>query len=90
MAPIFLLLSVLTLAAGVDLMGLPGTAAVNFIISGGKGTQEIVFSKNYGYSFPILARQYPTVKKWMEARMGLKDSDALYHDNGSYQQALGN
>src|SRR5580658_6629792 len=43
MAPIFLICGALCLGAGADLAGLPGTAAVNWVLSGGRGTEEIVF-----------------------------------------------
>jgi hypothetical protein len=81
MAPIFLILAVLSFGAGADLAGLPGTAAVNYVLSGGKGTEEVVFHKESGYQFPILGRAKPVLEKVFGQKFKVDEKDKYYQDN---------
>ncbi len=57
MAPAFLLASLICLATGADRIGLPGTAAVNWVLTLGKGgPAAIEYSAESGYHFPIVGR----------------------------------
>jgi hypothetical protein len=59
--PAFLLLSTACLATGADQLGLPGSAAINYVLTfGGRAKSDtITYSKESGYRFPI----FNTVKK---------------------------
>ncbi len=58
LGPIFFLCSLLCLASGADLVGLPGTQTVNFIMTFGREDvpPAITFSKGEGFKFPIVKR----------------------------------
>jgi hypothetical protein len=57
-APIFLIFSILFLTAGSDLMGLPGTETLNYLLNGGNPLAPIAvtYDKRYTFQFPILVR----------------------------------
>jgi len=88
MGPVFMIASILCLAAGADLAGLPGTLTVNWILSGGKNSQEITFNRHDGFRFPIIARVGPQLQKLFASNIGLGEKDVLYKNNGSLNDAL--
>lgn len=57
-APLFFLCSLLLLASGADLVGLPGTQSVNYLMTFGREDvpPAITFSKGVGFKFPIAKR----------------------------------
>ncbi len=65
--PIFLVVSVLLLTAGFDLVGLPGSDTLNFIMNGGNPTapRAVVYDKRYTFKFPILERSMKKVGRKM-------------------------
>jgi hypothetical protein len=89
MAPIFLVLSILCLAAGADYTGLPGVATLNVAMNGFKWgrADSIVFNRRSGYQFPIVPRSAKTLAKIFGAKVGEKEEDKYSHDQGSYNQA---
>jgi len=89
MGPVFMITAILCLGAGADLAGLPGTATANWVLSGGKNTQQITFDRHTGFGFPIIARVGPQLKKMFGTQMGLKEKDQMYKDNGSLNDAMG-
>lgn len=58
MGPIFLILSVLFLAAGCDFMGLPGTETLNFVMNGGNrlAPTAVAYDKRFTFQFPVIVR----------------------------------
>ena len=58
MAPLFLILSIVFLTAGFDLMGLPGTDALNYLLNGGNrlAPRAVTYDKRYTFQFPIFIR----------------------------------
>jgi hypothetical protein len=89
MAPVFLILATLCLGAGADLAGLPGTATVNYLLSAGKGGQDIVFDPHQGYKFPILAKAGPVLSRVFGGKMTVEEKDSLYVDNpGTLKDAV--
>lgn len=88
MGPIYLITSVLVLCAGADIANLPGTMLLNTVLQGGKAGTAISFDKHYGYKFPILARALPVFKKLFSSEADLKNSDRLYENHGSLNDAM--
>jgi hypothetical protein len=58
MGPLFLILSVLFLSAGCDLMGLPGTDTLNYVLNGGNklAPMAVTYDKRYTFQFPLFVR----------------------------------
>jgi hypothetical protein len=81
MAPIFLILAVLCLAAGADELGVPGTAALNWVLNGADTYKPnaVIFDKRSGYRFPIMTRAYNVFsERFNRAKVPLQDKDKLY------------
>jgi hypothetical protein len=83
MGPIFLILSILLIEAGLDLFGVPATDSINYVINGGNTLRPpaIRFDKQrYAYSFPFLVRgggQF--VEKINKYSVPLSEKDKLLH-----------
>jgi hypothetical protein len=58
MGPIFLILSILFLAAGFDLVGLPGTNTLDYVLNAGNklAPRAVTYDKRYTFRFPIFER----------------------------------
>ncbi len=84
MGPVFFVLTILCVAAGVDYIGFPGTDAINSAMTGGKlgAAPAITFNKQRGYTFPILPRAAAHFGKLMGGKIGLNQKDSLYDANG--------
>lgn len=94
-APIFLVLTILCLAAGSDLVGLPGTEMLNLAVNGGNESAPpaVLFSKAKGYHFPILARAGKKLHKiFLESELYLSEEKKYLKKEqqsaGSYQDAM--
>ena len=81
MSPLFLILSVLCLAIGADLTGLPGTDTLNLIAGHGNPTAPpvIIYNKNYNFTFPIFARMGGRFDKSLHSNViPLNDKEKLF------------
>ncbi len=58
MGPIYFAIAVLFIAAGCDLMGLPGIDTLNYLLNGGNkfAPVAITYDKRYHFQFPIFVR----------------------------------
>ncbi len=85
LGPIFLILSILLIEAGLDLFGVPATDTLNFAINGGNTLRPpaIRFDKQrYAYSFPFLLRggsQF--MDKINKYSVPLSEKDKLLHNH---------
>lgn len=89
--PIFLITTVLTLGAGCDLAGLPGTKLLNYLLTGGKGNIAVEFDRHTGYRFPIFNKVGPVLAHIFSTEVGMKEKDALLHGEnkqGSLNDAM--
>ena len=87
--PLFLGTTILSLAAGADLTGLPGTKTLNYALTGGKpGASEIItFDPRSGFHAPGLKRAVPALDKIFGKPLDLKPDQQMYEKNGqSYDQ----
>lgn len=84
MGPLFFLLTVLCIAAGIDYLGFPGTESVNSAMVGGKlgVAPAITFNKQTGYKFPIIPKAMAHFGKIFGGKVGLNQKDALYDAAG--------
>jgi hypothetical protein len=82
--PVFFIVMVLCIGAGIDFVGLPGTQTLNDLLTGNKAgaPPAIVFSKRTGYQFPFIPRASAHFGKLFGGRIGLNDKDKLYDTNG--------
>lgn len=94
MAPLFLVLCILTIAAGADYAGLPGVSSLNIALNGFKWgrADSVVFNRRTGYQFPIIARSGKQLGKIFGAEIGLKEKDKMVQGEptGSYDSARNN
>jgi hypothetical protein len=84
MGPVFLILSVLLIAAGIDIAGFPGTDSLNFLLNHGeKGrSPSIIFDKTHHvYRFPFLDRSYKLAKETFDKwQVPLAEKEKLLED----------
>ena len=94
MGPIFAIVTVLCFCAGADMVGLPGTNTLNFILNAGNETRPISvsFDKHRGYKFPMLDRAGKQFMKLMSGQYKISDKDKLLQEEnqGSLQDAVNN
>jgi hypothetical protein len=85
MAPSFFVLSILSIEAGCDIAGLPGTDTINWVVNRGDSLKApaIVFDKtHFRYSFPMLARDGKLVmEKINKYNVQMADKDKLLKDS---------
>jgi len=87
MGPIFLIFSILFLDAGCDLMGLPGTDTLNYLLNGGNKFAPIAVSydKRYTFQFPIFVRAFKKLGKNVDtAQIPLPADKKLMEDRVKY------
>ena len=93
MGPVFFITAILSLGAGIDMVGLPGTKMINLAFSGGRegAPPAIIFDPRTGYRFPIIPRAATQLSKIFGGKIGLSAKDQLYDSSGqpSYQDAKG-
>jgi hypothetical protein len=79
--PLFVATSVLCLAAGTDLVGLPGTKMLNLAITGGRpgASDFLTFDPKTGYHAPGLNRTGISLSRIFNRQMGL-DQEKKYYD----------
>ncbi len=79
MGPLFMFCAILCLAAGADLVNLPGTSTVNMVFgNGGKaGSDAITFDKHSGYRFPIINKAKPVFAKLFGGDVGTGSKDKM-------------
>lgn len=93
MGPIFLVVFLLTLVAGADLVGWPGTYFANKLLTAANRdhTDAISFNKDtYRMTFPAIAKGAQKLQRqFMGSRVGMKKEDELLQGGptGSYSQA---
>jgi hypothetical protein len=65
--PMFLLATLAFLTCGMDMMGLPGSAGMNFVLTGGRNDvpRAIVYDPPFSYKFPILKKVTKRVVKFL-------------------------
>jgi hypothetical protein len=82
MGPLFFFLMVLSIAAGIDYVGFPGTEAVNSAMTGGRlgAPPAIVFNKRTGYAFPFVPHAVAHFSKLLGGKIGL-DKKQTYYDS---------
>ncbi len=82
MGPLFMFCAILCLAAGADLVNLPGTSTVNLVLNGGKaGSDAITFDKHSGYRFPIINKAKPVFAKLFGGNVGLDEKQRMVQEN---------
>ena len=84
MGPMFLILLILCIAAGVDYIGFPGTETVNNVMVGGKlgVAPALTFDKRSGYRFPFIPRAGAHFGKLLGGKVGMNKKDELYDSDG--------
>ncbi len=91
--PLFLATTILCLAAGTDLVGLPGTKTLNLAITGGRpgAADFLTFDPKTGYHTPGLNRTGTTLNRIFGRQLGL-DPSKRYYDapDKTYDAARGN
>ena len=75
--PIFFLTSLMLLVSGADFLGLPGTSAMNFVLTCGRSDipPAITYQPPFTYKFPILKKARKTVIRLLTADILFKDKD---------------
>ena len=94
MGPVFFVTAVLSMGAGIDMVGLPGTKMLNLAFAGGRegAPPAIIFNPRSGYRFPIIPRASQQLAKIFGGKIDLQAKDALYDESGtgqSYDSAQG-
>lgn len=79
--PLFFVSAVFCLMLGCDLVGLPGSKAVNIVLSGGDETKPatVVWEPGRGYRFPVMGKASKKIKKIFNKQINLKDDQKLLH-----------
>ena len=81
LSPVFFICSILCLAAGVDLLGLPGVDTLNWVLNSGDRSKPaaVIFDKQHGYRFPLLSRIGNTLgDRFNKVQVPLSEKDRLY------------
>jgi hypothetical protein len=88
MGPLFLLLTVLFIAAGGDFVGYPATDNLNFFLTGGRlgAAPMLMFSKRTGYQFPFGPRLATAFGKMMSGKIEMKGKDRMVEDESGSQR----
>ncbi len=91
MGPVFFITAILSLGAGIDMVGLPGTKMINLAFSGGRegAPPAVIFNPRTGYRFPVIPRAATALSKVFGGKIELGQKDRLYDsDSGpSYDSA---
>ncbi len=80
MGPIFFIISILMLCAGADLVGLPGTDSLNYIINGGDqdAPLAVTYDKRYTFRFPFLVRAGTKLGLYLNnVQFAIRDKDRM-------------
>lgn len=77
--PVFFLLSLMFLVAGADYMGLPGTKAMNYVLTFGRPDvpAAITYRPPFTYKFPILRKARKVVFKFLTQDIQTDKSKSL-------------
>lgn len=90
--PVFFMSSLMCMVAGADFMGLPGTSAMNYILTFGRMDvpPAITYSPPFTYKFPFLANAQKTILEmattkmdWDDTKYGVLDKSKKANNNVS-------
>jgi hypothetical protein len=89
MGPIFLICSILCIAAGTEILGLPGIQALNWVLAAGNSGRApaVAFDMHTGYRFPFLMRSSEIIGKRM-SKLQLDAGDKALMPEAGRQKSI--